>query len=103
MRELPPKVQKAVQSALRHARQWRRPPHWDRSEWHKELDSIAQASAFEACCCFDEQEGVTLEAFVFQKVLVALRDFHRHEWAYFAIHYGHFSKVSDEGEAAVRI
>ena len=98
MRELPPKVQKAVQSALRRARQWRRPPHWDGYEWQKELDAIAQAAAFEACCCFDERQGVPLEAFVFQQVLIALRNFHRHEWAYFAVHYGHLSRVFDKGE-----
>jgi len=98
MRELPPKVQKVAQSALRRARQWHCPPHWDDYEWHKELDAIAQAFAFEACFCFDKQEGVTLEAFVFQKVLVALRDFHRHEWAYFAIHGGHLPRFADEVE-----
>jgi len=100
---LSPKVQKAVQVALHQARQWRCPIHWDGKEWQKELDAIAKASAFEACCCFDEQQGVTLEAFVFQQVLIALQNFHRHDWAYFAVHYRHLSRVSDEGEAAVRI
>jgi hypothetical protein len=60
MRELPPKVQKAAQSALRRARQWRCPPHWDGNEWHKELDAIARAAAFEACCYFDEQQSIPL-------------------------------------------
>jgi hypothetical protein len=103
MDKLPQKTQQALQAALRKARKWRRPPHWDGYEWQKELDTIAKASAFEACCCFDEQQGVTLEAFVFQQVLIALRNFHRHDWAYFAVHYWHLSRVSDEGEAAVRI
>jgi hypothetical protein len=103
MRELPPKVQKAAQSALRRARQWHRPPHWDGNEWHKELDAIARAAAFEACCYFDEQQSITLETFVFWQVLTVLRDFHRREWAYFAFHCGHLTRVADEGEAAVRI
>jgi RNA polymerase sigma factor (sigma-70 family) len=42
---------------------------------------------------------MTLETFVFWQVLTALRDFHRREWAYFAFHCGHLSRVSDEGEA----
>jgi RNA polymerase sigma factor (sigma-70 family) len=99
MEELSPKVQKAVQAALHQARQRRCPPHWDGSEWQKELDAIAQATAFEACFYFDEQRGMTLETFVFWQVLTALRDFHRREWAYFAFHCGHLSRVSDEGEA----
>ena len=103
MEELSPKVQKAVQVALHQARQWRRPPHWDGYEWQKELDAIAQAAAFEACFYFDEQRGMTLETFVFWQVLTALRDFHRREWAYFAFHCGHLTRVADEGEAAVRI
>jgi hypothetical protein len=94
---------KSAQSTLRRARQWYRPPHWDGNEWQKELDAIARAAAFKACCCFDEQQSVPLEAIVFQQVLIALRDFHRHDWAYFAVHYRHLSRVSDEGEAAVRI
>jgi RNA polymerase sigma factor (sigma-70 family) len=99
MEELSPKVQKAVQVALHQARQWRCPIHWDGKEWQKELDAIAQAAAFEACFYFDEQRGITLEIFVFWQVLTALRDFHRREWAYFAFHCGHLTKVSDEGEA----
>jgi RNA polymerase sigma factor (sigma-70 family) len=99
MEELSPKVQKAVQVALHQARQWRCPIHWDGKEWQKELDAIAQAAAFEACFYFDEQRGMTLETFVFWQVLTALRDFHRREWAYFAFHCGHLTKVSDEGEA----
>ncbi|MFA0746298.1 sigma-70 family RNA polymerase sigma factor [Fervidibacter sp.] len=99
MEELSPKVQKAVQVALHQARQWRRPPHWDGYEWQKELDAIAQAATFEACFYFDEQRGMTLETFVFWQVLTALRDFHRREWAYFAFHCGHLSRVSNEGEA----
>jgi RNA polymerase sigma factor (sigma-70 family) len=99
MEELSPKVQKAVQVALHQARQWRHPPHWDGYEWQKELDAIAQAAAFEACFYFDEQRGMTLETFVFWQVLTALRGFHRREWAYFAFHCGHLSRVSDEGEA----
>jgi hypothetical protein len=103
MGKLPQKTQQALQAALRKARKWRRPPHWDGNEWHKELDAIARAAAFEACCCFDEQQSIPLEAIVFQQVLIALRNFHRHDWAYFAVHYRHLSRVSDEGEAAVRI
>ena len=99
MRELPQKVQKVAQVALHQARQWYRPPHWDGNEWHKELDAIAHAAAFEACCYFDEQQSITLETFVFWQVLTALRDFHRREWDYFAFHCGHLTKVSDEGEA----
>ncbi len=99
MRELSPKVQKAVQSALRRARQWHRPPHWDGYEWHEELNAIAQATAFEACSLFDEQRGVPLEAFIFRQVLIALWDFHRHEWAYFAVHCGHLPMVADDGNA----
>jgi len=99
MEELSPKVQKAVQVALHQARQWRCPIHWDGKEWQKELDAIAKAAAFEACFYFDEQRGITLETFVFWQVLTALRDFHRREWAYFAFHCGHLTKVSDEGEA----
>lgn len=85
MRELPPRLQAAIQAALHKARQWHRPPHWDHREWQEELDAIAQASAFEACSCFDGQRGVPLEAFVFRQVLTTLRGFHRHEWAYFAV------------------
>jgi RNA polymerase sigma factor (sigma-70 family) len=98
MGELPPKVLKAVQTALQRARGWRRPPHWDCHQWQEELDAIAQASAFEACFRFDEQQGVPLEAFIFQQVLIALRDFHRREWAYFAICCGHLQRAHDAGE-----
>jgi RNA polymerase sigma factor (sigma-70 family) len=99
MGKLPQKAQQALQAALRKARKWRRPPHWDGNEWHKELDAIARAAAFEACCYFDEQQSITLETLVFWQVLTVLRDFHRREWAYFAFHCGHLTKVSDEGEA----
>jgi len=99
MEKLHLKVQKPVQVALRQARQWHYPPHWDCHQWQEELDDIAYAAAFEACFCFDERRGVPLEAFVFQKVLMALRDFHRHEWAYFAFHCAHLPRVADEGEA----
>ena len=103
MGKLPQKTQQALQAALRKARKWRRPLHWDGYEWQKELDAIAKAAAFKACCCFDEQQGITLETFVFWQVLTVLRDFHRREWAYFAFHCGHLTRVADEGEAAVRI
>jgi hypothetical protein len=69
----------------------------------RNLTPSPRAAAFEACCCFDEQQSIPLEAIVFQQVLIALRNFHRHDWAYFAVHYRHLSRVSDEGEAAVRI
>jgi len=96
MEKLHLKVQKPVQVALRQARQWRRPLHWDRSEWHKELDAIAQATAFEACFRFDKRRSAPLEAFVFRQVLAALRDFHRREWAYFALHCEHLPRVGEE-------
>lgn len=98
MGKLPQKAQQALQAALRRARKWRRPPHWDRSEWHKELDALAQASAFEASLRFDEQKDVPFEAFLFQQVLTALRDFHRKEWVYFHLHYGHLLVTFEGGE-----
>ncbi len=97
MKELPPKASKALQAALQKARQWRRSPHWDRREWHKELNTIAQAITFEVFCSFDERRGVPLETFLFRQVLTALREFHWQEWAYFAVHCGYFPKVADEG------
>ena len=76
---LPLKAHQALQAALRKARKWRRPPHWDGYEWQKEHDAIAQASAFEASLRFDGRKDIPLEVFVFQQVLTALRDFPRKE------------------------
>ena len=98
MGKLPQKAQQALQAALRKARKWRRPPHWDGYEWQKELDAIAQASAFEASLRFDGRKDVPLEVFVFQQVLTALRNFHRKEWIYFRFHYGHLSLTFEGGE-----
>lgn len=82
MKEMPPEVRDIATAVWQRACNWQAPPHWQPEQFQDELWALAQAAAYEAFCTFDPQRGVPLEAFVFVRVLNALRTFYRQEWLF---------------------
>jgi RNA polymerase sigma factor (sigma-70 family) len=67
---------------IRQIGTWRAPPNWSRSDWLKQVRSLAASAAWEALSHYDPSRGVPLDAFLRLSVMAAVRTQYRQEWVY---------------------
>lgn len=67
---------------LRRIETWRVPPNWSRSDWLRQVQSLAASTAWEAASRYDPSLGVPLDAFLRESVMAAARTQYRQEWVY---------------------
>jgi RNA polymerase sigma factor (sigma-70 family) len=72
---------------IRQIGAWRAPPNWSRSDWLKQVRSLAASTAWEAASRYDPSRGVPLDAFLRLSVMAAVRTQYRQEWVY-ALRFG---------------
>lgn len=72
---------------IRRIGTWRVPPNWSRSDWLKQVRSLAASTAWEAASRYDPSLGVPLDAFLRVSVIAAVRTQYRQEWVY-ALRFG---------------
>jgi RNA polymerase sigma factor (sigma-70 family) len=71
-----------LDGCVRRIGTWRVPPNWSRSDWLKQVQSLATSSAWEAAYRYNPSRGVPLDAFVRVSVMAAVRTQYRQEWVY---------------------
>jgi len=63
-------------------KRWPQPPHWSRRDWHEEAKGIAALAACESRPNFDPTRGVPETAFLFHRMIYAIKTRYRQEWSY---------------------
>ncbi len=71
---------RVAQWCWQRAKKWKAPPHWGWAQWQEELLAYTHAAALAAYAAYDPSQDVPLEAFLFVRVMGALRHYWRKEW-----------------------
>ena len=63
-------------------RSWRVPPRWSARDWSDEARAQGALADSQARCEFDPRRGVPFDAFLYRRVVNAVRTRYRQEWSY---------------------
>jgi RNA polymerase sigma factor (sigma-70 family) len=77
-----PMLRRVLEACLRRLQSWRVPPNWSCLDWWKELVQIGWHAGLDAIGEFDRAKGITLESFVYHRVMARSLTQYRREWAH---------------------